>query len=261
MDKMVSLMGRGKWIVLAAALVACGGANVQSIAGAPAEAAAGSAAAGANSSPEAGSGGDHAAAGAAGEINMGDAGRPAVAGSSGAAASGDGGAPNGGGSSGGPASQAGAAGAQAGDAAGGSSGALAGGSGGAAAGAANQAGAGAGGAATTCQCATGQCCDGCNFRPNTYRVGLGVVSMGCNVAQQYLVTNYLYLNCTGSSATDVVWGSDPDVDFKEVACSSIGKNACWDPCTAPGAFGLMSPFCPNRYAAGEPLPAVTPACL
>lgn len=163
MDKMVSLMGRGKWVVWIAALVACGSSvtNVYEVAGSGSADDAGAA----GSEPvggagpivvlathEAGQGGALAAddGGSAGDVEAGAAGALSIGGVGGYGGSvAKGGAPSGGQPSGGID--------QGGQSTGGS-------------GVAGQSG--AAGASPTCQCTTGECCDGCHVQPNTYRVGV-----------------------------------------------------------------------------------------
>ncbi|HTA90327.1 MAG TPA: hypothetical protein VK745_12145 [Polyangiaceae bacterium] len=273
-NKMAKLLGNGKWLV-AFALVGCGGGAqpddaTSTVAGAPSVSGTGGLDAASGGSAGAvvvaGSGGALGVAGtgfAAGAAGFAAAGSSGAAGSAqgGSAGEPEGGSPSAGATLGGAAGSDGQGIAGSG---GGADQASAGMGGSAAAGAASGGSSGTAGSAgaAACECTTGQCCDGCNFQPNTYQVGLGVFQMGCAVASTRLITDYRYLNCTGASATAVAWGAFPDdttVAEKNVLCS----NACWDPCMNYTAFGLTAPFCAGQpyYPAGVPLPAAVPACL
>lgn len=225
MDNMISLVARGKWVALVAVLVACGGAtqpmgaddaagaagdtgDALSEAGAavkvekppttkreegPARRAATADAGSAGESPvvaDGGAGGEaveDATAGSAGTL-------PELGGAGGQAGSGAGGVAgaSAGASSGG--TSAGAGGSTAG----------AGGSIQAAAGTGGTAGAGGGSAgAPACVCSVGQCCDGCQFRPSTYRCAEHQVHTAhcpADGPSHWISRQYGDLYCSGSEA-------------------------------------------------------------
>lgn len=227
MNKMAKLLGRGKWAALVAAIVACGGVDAQfgpdgsggatpeaviDAAGAPA----GGAVAVAPMTQEAGHAGSVAAddGGSAGEVSACAAGAPSEPVAGAGSGSGGGGA---GGASGSAAAQGGApVGGQPGG--GGDSGGQAGASGGSAGGPA-------------CVCSTGQCCDGCQFRPSSYFLGALPRTSSCsNVPPPSLAGSAIYLEiwnvfCTGTSATDQRWGAH----VNETATQCPYKWTCVDP--------------------------------
>ena len=159
MSKMISLVAGCKWVVLAVTLAACGGADMQPGAGHLAGSDGGSAGAAASQPVT-------SAAGAANELGqagaIGDAGgdqEVAVDVEAGGAPS-DGKA--GASSAGSVSVSVGGAASTGGDTSVGGSFVSGGG--------ASAAGSGSAGAPPVCACSTGECCDGCNFRPSTFLV-------------------------------------------------------------------------------------------
>lgn len=97
--------------------------------------------------------------------------------------------------------------------------------------------AGAGGG-VTCECTTGQCCDGCRFRPSSYFLGELPFASACSgtsaVCPSFgkdIEVQYSNLFCTGDSADGTRWYSDRNgiVVTKTVFSDCAGS---WAGCSA-----------------------------
>lgn len=247
-------MAQSKWVAMVLALAACGGGDLQqdpnsaSLAGAAGAAAFHEAAAGdesVNGGAAAMIPAGHAGARARGAAGVGGSVAEDAAGSAGVSEAGDS-------SMGGSIETAG--GAQGGAGAGGakptSGGAEQGGAsnvagasqvgGATATGGSGSAGAGGGQPdVPACVCSTGQCCDGCQFRPSYYLLGQWIKSSYCseydggtqaNPFHAYsLVADYWNVFCTGNSATEFRWGAH--IKVVDSPCPSNAPK-CVDPMTA-----------------------------
>lgn len=251
MKKMARVLGAGKWLATLA-LAGCSdrpadgspftSAGAASVSGAPgaggelpssagsAAAVGGSAGAGSESAGGSGDGGAVSLAGTGGAALVAGAG-----GASGNATTAAGGASAGGAPAGG---QAGSI-AQGGESSAGTGGTPAGGAGGQTNGGASSGGTGGGAA---CECSTGQCCDGCHFRPSSFFLGKQNYSSSCSGSQMSpTCASYMYriefdernFFCTGTSATE---SRNVHIDFLDTECA-IG-----DVCRVIGT-GLLAAQC------------------
>jgi hypothetical protein len=242
------------WLVFSLALAGCGGSAGDGLGTVGGTAGAGAGSVAGSSAITAGAGGTESAADAAGASQGGEPGAAAgtsdvahqggqadVAGASGTSgAAGTSAGVGGGAEAGGQSGAAGGGSTSAGASMGGASGqggsAAAGTSGGGIGGGSESAGAGG---AATCECSVGQCCDGCYFRPGSYKLGMAIFRTGCaGPGGSVLAVETRPLNCTGASSTDVMWGNYNDDETTSTVCP-LGN--CIAPCLASNTCGQGYP--------------------
>jgi hypothetical protein len=106
-------------------------------------------------------------------------------------------------------------------------------------------------AGPTCACSTGACCDGCNFRPNSYVCATNVVrSVSCAGVSvcmmgigDILVTTYADRRCPGGGAACTgTYGIESHVD---VDCDSSQGFPTYARCVDPGSNGAYCTWGPN----------------